>query len=255
MNIWQIQQDLLAVFDELEENGGELTEELEERLAIGQENFKSKVEGYVNVIKQIKSDIAAIDQESKRLADLKKSKNAVIERLTKVLCPAIERFGDVSKSGSAFVDYGTGKVTIRNTQKVELDDDKVDAITNEFSKAIAYEAMLGNASNREGFTYEEMIQRCKEHTEVDPIDGGTENASQEVTVNDIMATEVEVSFKKPLCELMSAEDGYKIVKEIASTGNFVIKPSITKSILKSSIIAGSDITIGKIIDNQSLTIK
>ena len=85
--------------------------------------------------------------------------------------------------------------------------------------------------------------------------GGTENVPQEVTANDIMATEVEVSFKKPLCELMSAEDGYKIVKEIASIGNFVIKPSITKSTLKSSIIAGSDITIGKIVDNQSLTIK
>ena len=125
MNIWQIQQDLLAIFDELEENGGELTEELEEKLAISKENFRTKVEGYVNVIKQVKSDIAAIDQESKRLAELKKSKNAVIERLTKVLVPAIQNFGDVSKFGSAFVDYGTGKVSIRNTQKLELDDDKL----------------------------------------------------------------------------------------------------------------------------------
>jgi hypothetical protein len=54
---------------------------------------------------------------------------------------------------------------------------------------------------------------------------------------------------------MSAEDGYKIIKEIASLGNFVIKPSITKPTLKSSIIAGSNITIGKIVDNQTLTIK
>ena len=29
MNIWQIQQDLLSIFDELEDNDGELTEELE----------------------------------------------------------------------------------------------------------------------------------------------------------------------------------------------------------------------------------
>ena len=40
MNIWQIQQELLSIFDELEENGGELTEELEQQLAISQEDFR-----------------------------------------------------------------------------------------------------------------------------------------------------------------------------------------------------------------------
>jgi hypothetical protein len=67
MNIWQIQQDLLAIFDELEENGGELTEELEQKLAISQEDFRSKVESYTNVIKSIKADVAAIDEERKTL--------------------------------------------------------------------------------------------------------------------------------------------------------------------------------------------
>ena len=85
MNIWQIQQNLLDIFNELEENGGELTEELEQQLAISQEDFRSKVENYTNVIKSVKADIAAIDQESKRLAELKKSKNGIIDRLTKVL--------------------------------------------------------------------------------------------------------------------------------------------------------------------------
>lgn len=185
MNIWEIQQDLLAIFYELEENGGELTEELEEKLAISKENFRTKVEGYVNVIKQVKSDIAAIDQESKRLAELKKSKNAVVERLTKVLVPAIQNFGDVSKSGSAFVDYGTGKVSIRSTQKVELDDDKLDAISSEFNRALSFEAMMGAGSNRESFTFEDIIQRCKEHKSLNPIDGGLEDDSQDVTEEDI----------------------------------------------------------------------
>lgn len=255
MNIWQIQQELLSIFDELEENGGELTEELEQQLAISQEDFRSKVKSYTNVIKSVKADIAAIDQESKRLAELKKGKTAMIDRLSKVIIEAVDRFGDTTKTGGKFFDYGTGKVSIRNSQKVELDEDKIDAIANEFSKAVAYEAMLGNASNREDFTYEEIIQRCKEHTEFNPIDGGDEPCPQEVTPNDIMATEVEVSFKKPLCELMSAEDGYKIVKEIASIGNFSVKPSISKSSLKSAITGGFDITIGKVVDNQTLIIK
>ena len=56
-NIFDIQQDLTSIFEELEENGGELTEELYEKLNISQEEFKSKVEAYINVIKSAKNDI------------------------------------------------------------------------------------------------------------------------------------------------------------------------------------------------------
>ena len=256
MNIWQIQQELLSIFNELEENGGELTEELEQQLAISQEDFRSKVENYTNVIKSVKEDIAAIDQESKRLAELKKSKTAMVDRLSKVIIDAVDKFGDTTKNGGKFFDYGTGKVSIRNTQKVELDENKIDAIADEFSKAVAYEAMLGNASNREGFTYEEIIQRCKEHKDTnldiivdDPYD---------VTPNDIMATEVEVKFIKPLCELMSEEDGYNLIKNIASfTNNFCFDPKVNKTRIK-SIIENTEenaISIAKIVPNKILTIK
>ena len=51
MNIWQIQQDLLDIFNELEDNGGELTPELEEKLAVTQEDFKNKIKSYGEVIK------------------------------------------------------------------------------------------------------------------------------------------------------------------------------------------------------------
>lgn len=255
MNIWEIQQDLLAIFDELEENGGELTEELEEKLAITQENFKTKVEGYVNVIKQIKSDIAAIDQESKRLAELKKSKNAVIERLTKVLVPAIQNFGDVSKSGSAFVDYGTGKVSIRNTQKVELDDDKLDAISSEFNRALSFEAMMGADSNRESFTFEDIIQRCKEHKSLNPIDGGLEDDSQDVTEEDIQNTVVDITFKSHIIDLMKGE-GFNLMKQLIMYNQGVsMLPKIDKTQLKNELNTCENITIGKIIDNKTLTIK
>ena len=255
MNIWQIQQDLLSIFDELEENGGELTEELEEKLAISKENFKSKVEGYVNVIKQVKSDIAAIDQESKRLAELKKSKNAVIERLTKVLVPAIQNFGDVSKSGSAFVDYGTGKVSIRSTQKVELDDDKLDTISSEFNRALSFEAMMGAGSNRESFTFEDIIQRCKEHKSLNPIDGGLEDDSQNVTEEDIQNTVVDITFKSHIIDLMKGE-GFNLMKQLIMYNQSVsMLPKIDKTQLKNELSSCENITIGKIVDNKTLTIK
>ena len=253
MNIWQIQQELLSIFDELEENGGELTEELEQQLAISQEDFRAKVESYTNVIKTIKTDIAAIDQESKRLAELKKSKTAIIERLSKVIIGAVEMFGDTTKTGGKFFDYGTGKVSIRNSQKVELDESKVDAIGDEFGKAFAVEAMLGNASNRESFTVEDMVQRCKEH-KLNMVDAVLDDP-QDINGFDLENTNVDITISKPILSLFSG-DGYKLMKDIAMfTSDFKIVPKADKTSLKNCITCGNEVNIGTVVSNQTLTIK
>ena len=254
MNIWQIQQDLLSIFDELEENGGELTEELEQQLAISQEDFRSKVESYTNVIKSVKADIAAIDEETKRLAALKKNKNALIDRLSKVIIDAVEMFGDTTKSGGKFFDYGTGKVSIRNSQKVVLNDDKIEAISNEVCKAFAYEAMMGNASNREDFTFEDIIQRCKEHTKYDES-GQVIDAPEFVTKEDIKNSVVEITFREHIQDILSG-DGYNLIKRLLMYNNspsFI--PKIDKIQLKNELKDATDITIGKIESNKTLTIK
>lgn len=255
MNIWQIQQDLLSIFDEIEENGGEITEELESQLAISQEDFRSKVENYTNVIKAIKADIAAIDEETKRLNALKKSKNALIDRLSKVIIDAVEMFGETTKSGGKFFDYGTGKVSIRNSQKVVLDDDKIEAISGELCKAIASEAMLGNASNREDFTFEDIIHRCKEHVAIDKTTGLYVEDPQDVTKEDIQNTVVEITFKEHIQDLMKG-DGYNLIKNLFmyNSGTSMI-PKIDKTNLKSEIKDTSNITIGKIENNKTLSIK
>lgn len=45
-SIYNITTELEDIFLELEENGGELTPELEERLTITQDNLKSKLDSY-----------------------------------------------------------------------------------------------------------------------------------------------------------------------------------------------------------------
>ena len=109
-NIYNIQQYLFSIFDELEENGGELTPELEEQLNITQEQFKSKIKDYSNVVKMLENDIVAIKEEKARLSDFQKSKEKAIERLKKIMVEAIENFGDTTKSGGKYVDYGTCQV-------------------------------------------------------------------------------------------------------------------------------------------------
>ena len=254
MNIWQIQQELLDIFNELEENGGELTEELEQQLAISQEDFRSKVESYTNVIKSVKADIAAIDQESKRLAELKKSKTSMIDRLSKVIIEAVDRFGDTTKNGGKFFDYGTGKVSIRNSQKVELDDEKAKCMANEYAKCIAFENMLGNASNRENITYKEMIQLCREHknANLDII----VNEPYDITREDIDYSSFDISITAEMEDMLCSQ-GYNAIKNLAEVfrKDIVITPKISKDRIKQAITSEEDISIGKIIPNKTLTIK
>ena len=256
MNIWEIQQDLLAIFDELEENGGELTEELEQQLAISQENFRSKVEGYTNVIKSVKADIAAIDQESKRLAELKKSKAALVDRLSKVIIEAVDKFGEENKTGGKFFDYGTGKVSVRNSIKCEIDESKLECMANEYAKCISFENMLGNASNRVNITFDEMIQRCKEHKNVN-LDVVADDP-YEITRSDIETATFELNARVGM-EDMLCGDGYHAIKKLADTFGIDISiiPKIDKNLLKGYLINNPEdnVTIGKLVENKTLTIK
>ena len=43
MNIFNIEKDLLSIFAEIEDNEGELTPEVEEKLAITKDNFNNKI--------------------------------------------------------------------------------------------------------------------------------------------------------------------------------------------------------------------
>ena len=57
MNIFQLANELQEIVNELEENGGEITPEIEEQLDINQAGVKHKVEAFTQVIHQLESDI------------------------------------------------------------------------------------------------------------------------------------------------------------------------------------------------------
>ena len=128
-SIFDIDRELLDIFEELEENGGELTPEIEEKLKLNEEEITSKVKNYVEYINKLKADKAAIKAEKDRLAALDKSKDNTIKSLTNLVLYAINAFGKEDKKGKKFFDWGTGKVSIRPSVSVEVDTNKIYHIT------------------------------------------------------------------------------------------------------------------------------
>ena len=87
---------------------GELTEEIENSLAINQNELQQKAIDYGYVIKSFESDINAIDSEIKRLQGLKTARNNAIKRMKDSVLEAMQIYG-IEK-----VESPTLKLSIRN---------------------------------------------------------------------------------------------------------------------------------------------
>lgn len=125
-NLYEIEQELLDIYNELEENGGELTPELEEKLLLTQDNFKTKLNGYVNVINEITSKIDACKTEEKRISTLRKSREKSINRLKEIVQRCVINFGNINKSGNYSIELDTCKLATRGSDSLEFDEQRIE---------------------------------------------------------------------------------------------------------------------------------
>lgn len=88
-NIFQINQEYLHIAAILEDNGGEITPDVEEALTINREQLQSKAINYALVIRQIDGEASLIDAEIKRLQALKKAKDNTVERMKNTIKDAM----------------------------------------------------------------------------------------------------------------------------------------------------------------------
>ena len=252
-NIYNIQQSLFSIFDELEENGGELTPELEEQLNITQEQFKSKIKDYSNVIKMLETDVAAIKEEKARLSDFQKSKEKAIERLKKIMVEAIENFGDTTKSGGKYVDYGTGKVSVRNSQVVEVEEDSVNRFVNRLITSLKWNNENNQLHN--GLVDpNEVIDFANSKTqeeEDDNVEVDVYNAKD--TANLSISVDLDINIPT----LLTTEKGINLAKALLDYNVFSIKAKADKKGIKDDAKSEQHYmpVFAKLVTNKSISIK
>ena len=124
MNIYNIQSEYQQLVNQLIENGGELTPELELALQINKDNFHSKSENYAYITKQFDGEIDIIDNEIKRLQQAKKSREKTIQRLKDTIELAMITF-DIDKIETPLI-----KISFRKSESVEVEN--VNELPNEY---------------------------------------------------------------------------------------------------------------------------
>lgn len=233
MNIFEISKDIESIFEELEENGGELTDELEEKLSISQDEFRSKVDAYLSVIRHTESDVDCCDKEIKRLQTVKKTKQNSIERLKNILIWAIDKFGEVNKSGNKYIDLGTSKVTIKASNKVVVNEEYADDII----------ASTFGELREANYTRELCDNNIKDliTTPENKLNGITTTILVDVPLEDLIKDKGD-SFIKSLFDY---------------DASFKVKANISKSLLKDKLIEDYDSykDLAHIENTKSLLIK
>ena len=119
ITLYTIKTDYLRIAEQLIENGGELTPELELALNINQDQLQEKAINYAYIIKEAEYEIDMLDKEIARLQAMKKSRAGMVDRLKSNITGAMELYG-VEKIESA-----TMKLSFRKSESVEIVDEKL----------------------------------------------------------------------------------------------------------------------------------
>lgn len=254
MNIFQLANELQEIVNELEENGGEITPEIEEQLDINQAGVKHKVEAFTQVIHQLESDIEAIKNETKRFADLKKRKEATIESVKKLILYSIDMFGETAKSGTKFIDFGTGKVSTRKSETLEIDTDAYDKLADKIKNIICWN----------GFTNNVNVIDLSMPTLIDTMSVGETNEDTgnvepgiNMTEDDLYGATANLIIPIKVYSLESEKDK-ELIQDIARLANDKLKVEVNvdKQYLKNTQKSeASDCKLSKLIQKTNVIIK
>lgn len=251
-SIFNIQQDLYSIFDSIEENEGEITPELEKALTIKREEFSTKIQGYVAFIKQLELDNKGIKEEIARLKDLQKSKEKTIDNLKKIMAMAIDAFGDTNKSGTKFLDYGTGKVSICKSDSIEVDEEGTKQFVNRFFRYFNW-LHFTNTADQQELDVKDIIDFCNKNKQDDEEDIVETN----YTDDDLTNLQANLDFKVNLKDLITNPNGLKLINSLLDYKVLAtIKPSVDKTEVKKEVKSNGEIpTFAKYVIKDNVIIK
>lgn len=251
-SIFDIQQDLYVIFSIIEENEGEITPELEEALTIKREEFNTKIKSYVGFIKQLELDNKGIKEEIARLKDLQNSKEKTIDKLKKIMAVAINDFGDTTKAGTKFLDYGTGKVSIRKSDVIEVDEAGTKQFVNRFFRYFNW-LHFTNTTDQQQLDVKDIIDFCNKTKQDDEED----IVETDYTDDDLTNLQASLDFKVNLKDLITNPNGLKLINSLLDYNVLAtVKPSVNKTEIKNEVKSNGEIpTFAKYVIEDNVVIK
>lgn len=251
-SIFDIDRELYTLYEEIEEAGGEITPEMEKKLELNGQEMTNKVKSITNYINKLKADLLAIKSETDRLAKLKKSKDNTITGLTNLVLFAIRNYGTEDKKGKKWIDWGTGKVGVRKSTTVELDDKKIENLVDVLKTTVVNGIYTNTLHQADSIDANAILDAALHNAQ---IEGEITNA--EVEVKDMDDVIVNITIPVSMSNLLQG-DGYSLLAKMGdvSKDGWSFKSSVDKKAMKVKLIdEGCTSNIAKVVENDNLTIK
>lgn len=116
ISLYNIQNEYLQIVNTLIENGGEVTEEIENEIQISKDQLQTKGVCYGFIYKQLEAENTVIDNEIERLTKMKASRSNSMNRLKTNLATAMQVF-EVEKLETPLI-----KICFQNSKSVGIED-------------------------------------------------------------------------------------------------------------------------------------
>lgn len=252
-SLYQIQEDILRIFNEVENSEGEITDEQYDALCIKQEEFKTKLDAYVKAIKSWEVDEKALKEEKQRFNNRQNVYKNRVQRLKQAALQAVLNFGEHGKT-NMFVELQSCRLFTRNSESVVMNEDRSkllqDLVTNFIyeieSNGVAY---YGSDVDLEG-----ILSSIN-------ANGKAECGDDFVpfTMADLCNLKLTVSQTASIADLFKRGDALHMIGDEFTYTN--VERSIDANEAKTYIKASKEhkelpeVTIADIVVNQSLQIK
>jgi uncharacterized protein YigA (DUF484 family) len=112
--LYQIKNEYFELMEQIEAQGGEITDEISEALTINETHLKEKSLAYMDFIGSLEAKNQRIDTEVKRLQQMKRANDKIVERMKMALATAVIEFGDF--------ESGLHSFTTRKSESIEVED-------------------------------------------------------------------------------------------------------------------------------------
>lgn len=170
-SLYELQGDLLQIEYALEENGGELTDELAELLTDTELSIKQKADGYRAVIAKFNDKVDAVDKEIKRLQDIKKTAKNAEKRLKEYILGVMGIYGLKKIEGQlcSMTRTTTKSLDVNEELLLEAHNEKIAKLQEELPEYLTVEIKVSKTAIKNKFKDSDLLPAGCAYVENDSL--------------------------------------------------------------------------------------
>lgn len=247
-SLYEINDRLVNIFNEIESNEGEVNDELYNELVITKEELDNKLDSYVKAIKTWSADADAIKVEKSKLNARQNVYKNRVERLKKAICVAVNNFGTAGKTNK-YIELVNYKISTRNTISADIDIERISDLCKVLQE----------------YLYELDKNDCLYVGEDYDIDGVL-NAINNIiiaekgagykpfTIDDFEYITINVDATIPIKDIFTNNSN---LATLIADGKVNVEPCDDKNHYKNIIATEDcdDLTVANLVNNQTITIR